>query len=177
MPVRLPMDKLKLLYLIEQTSSPVSRDDLWEFCEPWSSYFPLQQALFDLYNTGLIKVSAVFTTERRYEIAENGIKTLQQLYLEIPLSKRNKLEQDAKLLREKSRTAVMYLADYHKLERGQYVADLRISECGILLMQISVNLPTMEQANAICQNWAQAAADVYKQILVFADPLEGKGDG
>ncbi len=176
MSVKLPMEKLKLLYLIEQTRSPVSREDLWEFCEPWISYFPLQSALSDLYNSGLIKVSAVFTSERRYEITENGIKTLEQLYREIPLSQRNRLEQDAQRMREKARMAVMYLGDYHKLERGQYVADLRIFECGILLMQISVNLPTLEQAHSLCNRWTEAAPEVYGQLLRYADPLQGEGD-
>jgi DNA-binding PadR family transcriptional regulator len=174
MPTKLPMEKLQLLYLIEQTRSPVSREDLWEFCEPWYSYFPLQSALSDLFNQGLIKASAVFTAERRYEITDAGVKTLEQLYREIPLSKRNRLEQDAQRMRDKARMAVMYLADYHKVDRGQYIAELRIIECGLLLLNLGINLPTLEQADALCKRWTQAAPQVYESLLRFADPRQAE---
>lgn len=172
MSAKLPMEKLKLLYLMEQTRSPVSREDLWEFCDPWLSYFVLQTTLTDLFNQGLITASPVFTNERRYQITENGIKTLEQLFFEIPLSQRTRLEQDAQRMREKSRLAVMYLGDYHKADRGQYIAELRIIECGMMLLQLSVNLPTMEQADALCKRWTQAAPEVYGQLLRYADPQQ-----
>lgn len=172
MSAKLPIDKLKLLYLIEQTRSPVSREDLWEACDPWLSYFILQATLNDLFDQGLIVASAVFTAERRYQITQSGVKTLKQLYREIPLSQRNRLQEDAQRIREKARFAIMYLADYHKMEPGQYIAELRIIECGITLLQLNVNLPTLEQADALCKRWTKAAPDVYRSLLRYADPQQ-----
>ena len=118
----------------------------------------------------MIAASAVFTAERRYQITDNGIKTLEQLYREIPLSQRNRLEQDAQHMRKKARLAIVYLADYHKMEPGQYIAELSIIECGIMLLQLTVNLSTMEQADALCKQWTQAAPEVYGSLLRYADP-------
>ena len=172
MAARLPMEKLKLLYLMERARSPLSREDLWEFCEPWLPYFSLQSAMNELFDQGLIEGSAVFTTERRYQMAEPGMRTLHELEWEIPLSQRKRLDEDAQRMREKARNAVMYLSNYHKMDPGQYVAELRIVECGIILLQLNVNLPTMEQADALCKRWTQAAPEVYADLLRYADPQQ-----
>jgi len=170
MPVKLPMEKLKLLFLIQQAHFPVSREDLWEFCDAWLTYFSLQAALHQLFDQGLIEAGAVFTAERRYRTTENGNRTLDLLYREIPQSQRTRLEQDALRLREKARTAIMYLSDYYKMDSGQYIAELSIVERGIILLKLTVNLPTMEQAGALCGSWSKAAPEVYGALMRHADP-------
>jgi DNA-binding PadR family transcriptional regulator len=170
MSAKLPMQRLVLLYLIERAQAPVSREDLWEFCESGLSYFALQATLSALFDQGLIAASPVLTDERRDQLTENGVRTLEQLYREIPQSHRARLDEAAALMREKARLAATYLSDYRRISPGQYLVDLRIVECGLMLVQLEVNLPTIEQADALCARWALAAPDIYRHILDYADP-------
>ena len=177
---KLPLEKLKLLYLMQQANTAVTDEELLSECDPWLPYFELQTTLHALLSQHMITLHPSLYENKRYALAPFGAETLSHFAREIPLSQRKRLDVVAISLREKARTASTYVANYHKIGPDQYLAQLQVLEQDMILLNVTVNLPTLRQAHVVCENWSENASDVYAAILRMphkeADPQEGTGE-
>lgn len=165
MAAKLPLEKLKLLYLMQKANTAVTDEELLSECDSWLPYFELQTTLHALLSQHMITLHPSLYENKRYALAPFGADTLSHFAREIPLSQRKRLDAAAVSLRQKARTASTYVANYHKIGQDQYLAQLQVLEQDMILLNVSVNLPTLRQAHVVCENWSENASDVYAAIL------------
>ena len=63
------------------------------------------------------------------------------------------------------RKEVDITADYYPLKKGEYMVKAQIKERGTLLMELSLNVVSKEQAIAVCDKWSEKSDDVYCKII------------
>ena len=56
-------------------------------------------------------------------------------------------------------------ADYYPLKKGEYMVKTKIKERGTVLMELSINVVSKEQAIAICDKWVQKSDSVYSNVM------------
>lgn len=170
----LPIGKLKLLYLMDSADIPVSDQEILQSCVDWFSYFELQTALAEMFEQKLLICQSSQAGVRRYSVAALGKQTLEHFGKEIARSVRNRLQQEAAHLRKRARDASTFVADYQRREEGEYVAHLQILEQGHALLDITVNLPTIQQADRACLHWSENANRVFQALLVESPAAEAE---
>ncbi len=161
----LPIGKLKLLYLMDCADIPVSDQEILQSCVDWFSYFELQTALAEMFEQKLLICQSSQAGVRRYSVAALGKQTLVHFAKEIARSVRSRLEEESVHLRKRARDASTFVADYQRREEGEYVAHLQILEQGHALLDITINLPTIQQADRACQHWPENANRVFQALL------------
>ena len=65
------------------------------------------------------------------------------------------------------RKEVDITADYYPLKkkRGEYMVKTQIKEKGSLLLELSINVVSKEQAIAICDSWGKKSDAVYGKLM------------
>ena len=65
------------------------------------------------------------------------------------------------------RKEVDITADYYPLKkkRGEYMVKTQIKEKGSLLLELSINVVSKEQAIAICDSWEKKSDAVYGKLM------------
>ena len=170
----LPIGKLKLLYLMDCADIPVSDQEILQSCVDWLSYFELQTALAQMFEQKLLICQSSQAGVRRYSVAALGKQTLEHFGKEIARSVRIRLQEEGGHLRKRARDNSTFVADYQKREEGEYVARLQIVERGHALLDITVNLPTIQQADRACRHWPENANRVFQSLL--EEPLADTDD-
>ena len=158
----LALNKLLILYIIDNFNHRLKENDLSYFVLDIElfNYFYFKQYLKELESTGLV----LFDDDKKYYLSEDGTKTLNIFYDQIP-------EENIKFLDEK-------MEAYHHdlllknsvsgqvIERdGSHYAHLKIrdDEIDVLDLKIEASDPTM--AKKITANFKKNPEDIYSEIL------------
>lgn len=122
----------------------------------------LQQVLSDLQDTELIK-SETLANRTYYSITDEGKKTLYYFGNRI-----NNIKSDidefleAKHWELQNESAVT--AKYYR-SPGGFTAELSATEKDIELVNIRLNIPTEDMAEAICDKWRNKNQQIYKYLM------------
>ena len=147
--------KLIILYMLRNSSSPITNSEISEFIldHEYTNYFHLQQALSELEETELIEKRTISNTSYYY-LTEDGKNTLT--YFE------NDISQDI-------RTEVLqYLAaqaDYYINNQGEYVVHLQLLQKGASVIDLSLAAPSLSAAKAMCRQWPKKYEEIYAKIM------------
>ncbi len=57
------------------------------------------------------------------------------------------------------------MADYYKTTTLEYAVRCQIKEKDLSLIDLTINVKTKEQAEAICANWKKQNEDVYTYLM------------
>ena len=159
-------DKLIILHTIKRLSKYITNLQLVDLILETTGidYFTLQTLLIDLQEKKLI--SLISTDENRYyKITDDGEKMLSSLAHLIPdfLLKRINLKINAIQKKLEQRTIIW--ADYTPESEDSYIVQCKISENDQILINLSLNVPTKEQAIDICNKWYENPSRYYADII------------
>jgi predicted transcriptional regulator len=124
------------------------------------NYFYLKQYVDELVESGFVEIE-----EEKYFITEKGIEILKLFFTRIPFETRQKIDEYILLNKEKIKQESQYIATYYKKAENQYIANCKVVENGIVLIELNINVVNSEQAKLICDNWKQKSQDVYAYII------------
>lgn len=159
-------DKLIILHTIKRLSKYITNLQLVDLILETTGidYFTLQTLLIDLQDKKLI--SLISTDENRYyKITDEGEKMLSSLMHLIPdfLLKRINLKINA--IQKKLEQKTIIWADYTPESEDSYIVQCKISENDQILINLSLNVPTKEQAIDICNKWYENPSRYYADII------------
>lgn len=159
--------KLQVLYLIGETDAKLTNEQIIRVCAKyeWINYFELQQALAELVERRMLKIETSPNGRNLYCIDSLGKTTLEHFGVEIPYSVRERLSEDAKVIREIAKKESECVAEYTKLDEGRYIAKLQAFEKEQLLLEVVVNLPTAAQARKVCKSWPDKMSKIYELLV------------
>ena len=162
----LTLYKLMILHMLRQVKFPLSNSQLAEFFleKEYTNYFNLQKAISELLEAHLLKQETIRNSSR-YEITPEGDETLHFFGSKIP---EGIVEDINGFLRENKirlRNEMGIVADYYKSNNSDYVAQCEIREGKSTLIQISISVPSKEQAEIVCDNWKDTNQNIYSFVV------------
>lgn len=158
--------KLIILYILSRVDFPLTNAQLTAFIleKEYTNYFNIQRAISDLLEDEFISVKTIRNSSL-YSITESGSKTL--LFFDNLISSGIK-EDIEKYLAEnkyKLKEEVSTPADYTQIRKGEFSVRLSVIERDTPIIDLSVIVPTEEEASAICNNWSEKSSEVYAYLM------------
>ena len=158
--------KLMILYLLKKVNFSLSNPQLWTFFEEkgYTNYFTFQQTLQALLDANLISSETIRNSEQ-YEITKQGDEALYYFLNDIPEGVRNDLDEYISVKKFKLRAHAGVSADYYRTQDFDYMAHLKVREGKNVLMDISLSVPTEEQAKQLSEHLEAHAEEIYAHIM------------
>ena len=154
--------------MLDNLDFPLTNSQLSEFFvnHGYTSYFHLQQAISELVESEFVRTETIRNTTN-YHLMESGKEALSMFHTQIsePI-KKDILDYFAEK-KYQLRQEVDTTADYYPLKkkRGEYMVKTQIKEKGSLLLELSINVVSKEQAIAICDSWEKKSDAVYGKLM------------
>ncbi|MEG0564710.1 MAG: DUF4364 family protein [Hungatella sp.] len=154
--------KLMNLYMLKQVNFPLTNSQLLAFFQQheYTDYFTVQQALSELMNSGLIRMEANHSTTL-YNITQEGEDTLSFFGKNIPPAIISDINQYLKDNRFRMRNEVGVVSDYYKSTNQDYIVHLAVREGKVALIDLSLSVPDIEQAEIMCRHWEKKSQEIY----------------
>lgn len=158
--------KLIVLYMLDKLDFPLTNGQISEFIleKGYTNYFTLQQTLSEVVEAGFVREE---TTHNRtlYHLTEEGAQTIR--FFKNNISPAIQSDVDT-FLAEKSyelKNTVSVKADYYPNKNNEFSVRCQITENGFSLLDLTLTVPTEEQAITVANNWNQKNQEIYAQIM------------
>lgn len=162
----LTLYKLIVLYMLNRVNFPMTTAQVSDFIlgKDYTNFLTLQQVINELNEAGLIS-SETIRNRTHLSLTDEGRETLQ--YFENRISDTIKREINTYFSENEYslRNEVSVLGDYYKSTSGEYEAHLVAKDRGIVLVDITLSVPTEETAAAICDNWQKKNQSIYQLLI------------
>lgn len=161
--------KLMILYMLEYVDFPMTNSQLSEFfvSHSYTNYFQFQQAIEELTASGFLH-KEVIRNMTNYHASPEGKEALALFEKNIPTPFLEDIANYYEENRHMLRREVEITADYHPFQNGkrqEYMVETCIKEKGQPLMELTLNVVSVEQARLICDKWSQKSDKVYAKIM------------
>lgn len=158
--------KLIILYMLERVDFPLTNGQVSEFIleQGYTSYFTLQQALSEMVEAGFIREE---TTHNRtfYHLTEDGKQTISFFRNNISSAIREDVNTYMAAKNYELRNEVAVKADYYKNSSREWSVRCQIIEQESPLIDLTLTVPTEEEAISIVNNWNQKNQELYAMIM------------
>lgn len=158
--------KLIVLYMLDKVDFPLTNGQISEFIleKGYTTYFTLQQAISEMVEAGFLHEE---TTHNRtmYHLTQEGAETIRFFKNNISTAIREDIDN---FFAEKSydlKNEVSVKADYYQLKNLEYAVRCQILEDGSPLIDLTLTVPTEEEASSIANNWSKKNQEIYAQIM------------
>ncbi len=160
-------NKLIILYILNRIDMPITGEQINRIISDNNlmNYFYLQQYLNELEESNFIDLK-----ESKYVLTEFGLNALKLFFKHIQEGTRKKIDEYIVINKEKFKQESQYIATYYKKSDREYIANLKVVENDIVLIEINLNLVNAQQAKIVCANWKQKSNDVYNYIVKALTP-------
>jgi hypothetical protein len=154
--------KLMILYMLQQVKFPLTNSQMLKFFldKEYTNYFTFQQALNELETSGLIHSETIHNTSR-YEITIEGSETLSYFIHGLSEGIITDIDQFLKDNKVQMRDESGVIADYYKSTSHDYIVHCQVREGKNIIFSIELSVPSVEQAEIICNNWNKKNQEIY----------------
>ncbi|MDO4619806.1 MAG: DUF4364 family protein [Lachnospiraceae bacterium] len=162
----LTLYKLIILYMLRKVTFPLTNSQITEFItdKGYTDYFHVQEAISDLVEAKLVDAEKIRNMSQ-YTATVSGEETLEYFSSEISGAIKRDIDtylrENAFELRSESCT----IADYEMTEDGGYDVHCRVNEGKELLLDLTINVATQEEAERVCSRWPSRSQDLYMTIM------------
>lgn len=162
----LTLYKLIVLFLLDKVDFPLTNAQISNIIleKEYTNYFNIQQSISELVEAEFVIVETVGHSSL-YQITSSGRETLSffehMVSPAIQADILDYLEKNEYSLRDEVST----LSEYYEAKKGEYTTRLRVLEKGDPIIDLSISVPTQEDAERICNNWRSQSQKVYAYIL------------
>nr|WP_317283073.1 DUF4364 family protein [uncultured Sellimonas sp.] len=158
--------KLIILYMLDKVDFPLTNAQISDFIlgKGYTTYFTLQKVLSELSESGLIREE---TTHNRtlYHLTEEGKESIS--FFENKISDAIKEDiQDFFVEKKFSlKNEVSVKADYYRNTNGELSVRCQVIEHSIPLIDLTITVPSEEEAETIVANWNARNQEIYAYIM------------
>jgi len=159
-------DKLIILYVLKKIKTSLTREQVALIIieNLQIGYFDIQLYIDDLIKDEFLSVLD-YDGKSVLTLSAMGKETLKVFHQKIPAYISDMIDLYLKENREKIFKEVKITANYQKLGETDYLVELKLHENNIVLMEISLNAPTLKLALDICNRWKENTQDLYSSVL------------
>ena len=158
--------KLIILYILDKVDFPLTNAQVSSFIleKEYTNYFSIQQAVSELINSELITCETIRNSSY-YRLTSAGRETLEFFNHDISDAIKNDILQYLKENKYELREEVSTIADYHEEKKDEFIARCMVRERGSIIVDVSLNVPTEEEASRICNSWREKSQEVYAYLM------------
>lgn len=158
--------KLMNLYMLKRVTFPLTNTQLSNFFleREYTTYFTLQQALSELLDSGLIKVESIRNSSR-YQITKEGEDTLSFFGKNISPAIIEDIDLYLKDNKFRLRNEVGIVSDFYKSTNQDYIAHFSVREGKNTLIDLSISVPSKDQAESMCEKWKESSQEIYAFVM------------
>ena len=160
------VNKLIILFVFDKMESALSETTILEICatsNDWLNYIDCKQLLPRLLEDGFL-CKVPFSDETLYSITTDGRESLNNFYIMIPKSLRDKISVYIKKNSDKLRTRQECKSDYYQNMDGSFTVFLKINAPVQPMLELKFVVPDKKTAQNIYKNWESKAAELYSAI-------------
>lgn len=158
--------KLIILYILDRAKTPISMTQISDFLlmQEYTNALTLQSVTVELKEDGYI------TTENKshrefLNITPTGHDTLHLFEKDINYQIRNDIDEFLKENRVELLNEFSVMSDYKKTSNSDYEVSLTATERSFPLFGVTLNVPTKELAESICDNWKKKNEEIYAYLV------------
>ena len=144
----------------------------------YTNYFNAQYTISDLVDAGLIHEEACPDCFY-YSLTDAGRASLDALKNDLGPDIRSDIDTYLKKNRLSFREAVSTRAQYYRTTSGDYAAACAVLEHSEPLMELTLTVPTEQQAKMITKQWKEKSPEIYSYLFRtlsdFTDEDSGNG--
>ena len=158
--------KLIILYFLKKTGQETSNAILSDFILEYryTDYFTIQQTLHSLVEDQMISLRQTRQTAF-YQITRKGVEILDDFGSQLPVDTRCQIENYLQKNHITIQQAVSVYTDYTKLRSREYLATGTLKERGNILLSVSLNVPTEQDAIRVCEQFKERQEEAYQSLL------------
>lgn len=158
--------KLIVLYMLDKVDFPLTNGQISEFIldKGYTSYFTLQQAISEMVEAGFLREE---TTHNRtlYHLTHEGAETIRFFKNNISAAIQSDVDQFIIEKKYDLKNEVSIKADYYQTKSLEYAVRCQILENGSHLIDMTLTVPTEDEAISIANNWGNKHQEIYATII------------
>lgn len=158
--------KLIILYMLKQVDFPLSTVQITNFIldAQYTNFFQIQQTLTEIENDGFIRCETTRNTTL-CRLTPSGDETIRLFESDIAPSIREEINNYCKKNNLSLKDETSITADYYYNGPKDYVARCCIRENEQRLLDLSLSVPSEEEAEAICSHWREHSQEAYAYLF------------
>ena len=158
--------RILICHILSELGEPMGFDEMTEaiLADGTANYFEFADALSELRETGCVVTFKTDSGINEYAVTEKGKAAAKTLENDLPLSVREKSTESARNIIQRRRIEKENLVTITKTEDG-YMIHIRVTDIGTDLMDLSLFMPTIEQALAVKEKFLGDPAGAYMGVL------------
>lgn len=158
--------KLIILFLLNKVDFPLTNAQISNFIleKDYTNYFNIQQSISELIEADLVTIEAIGHSSH-YRITTSGTETLSFFNNMISPAIQDDILAYLKKNQYSLRDEVSTLSEYFEAKKGEYMVRLRVLEKEESIIDLSIAVPTEEDAARICNNWRSKSQMIYAYVL------------
>ncbi|WP_313134143.1 DUF4364 family protein [Anaerocolumna sp.] len=158
--------KLIILFLLDKVDFPLTNSQISNFIleKGYTNYFNIQQSISELIEAEFINMESIGHNSY-YKINNEGRETLSFFDNMISTVIQEEIIEYLKENQYSLRNETSILAEYFEAKKGEYMAHLRVLEKEEPIIDLSISVPTKEEASTICNNWRTESQKIYAFVV------------
>lgn len=158
--------KLIILYMLQKVDFPLTNGQISEFIlgKGYTNYFKLQQAISEMVDAGLLQEEQVHS-RTLYHLTEPGTETIHFFKNKISPAIQDDIDSFLKEKKYDLKNEVSVKADYYRNEHQEYSVRCQVLENEIPLIDLTLTVPTENEAETISNNWSKRNQEIYARIM------------
>lgn len=163
---RLTLYKLIILFMLDRVDFPLTTSQLSQFIldKGYTNYFSFQQALNELEEAGFIRSELIRNTTQ-FHLTQEGKEALDLFDYKISPAIKDDVYTYFEAEKINLRNEVEIFATYYPAKRDEYMVQCTILERKETLLDIKLNVPSLEQATMICDTWQEKSNSIYDYLV------------
>ncbi len=163
---RLTLYKLIILFMLDRVDFPLTTSQLSQFIldKGYTNYFSFQQALNELEDAGFIQSEQIRNTTQ-FHLTPEGKEALDMFDYKISTAIKDDIYAYFAAEKINLRNEVEIFATYYPAKREEYTVQCTILERKETMLDIKLNVPTLEQATRICDTWQEKSNSIYDYLV------------
>jgi hypothetical protein len=160
--------------MLDRVDFPLTTSQLSHFIldQGYTNYFSFQQAVNELEEAGFIHSEQIRNTTQ-FHLNPEGKEALELFDYKLSDAIKDDVYNYFSAEKINLRNEVEVYATYYPAKRDEYMVQCTILERNETLLDIKINVPSIEQANMICDVWQKKSNDIYEYLV---NQLWGAGE-
>jgi hypothetical protein len=160
--------------MLDRVDFPLTTSQLSHFIldQGYTNYFSFQQAVNELEEAGFIHSEQIRNTTQ-FHLNPEGKEALELFDYKLSDAIKDDVYNYFSAEKINLRNEVEVYATYYPAKRDEYMVQCTILERNETLLDIKINVPSIEQANMICDVWQNKSNDIYEYLV---NQLWGAGE-
>lgn len=162
----LTLYKLIILYMLDKVNFPLTNAQISNFIleKEYTNYFTIQQAVSELNDSELIRTETI-RNSTYYRINQAGEETLEFFGNKVSDAIKDDIAEYFKKNEYELKDEVSTIADYYEEKKDEYIVRCQVKENGSPIIDLSISVPSEEEAISMCNNWKAKSQEVYAYVM------------